>query len=323
MAYNYHNLPLLTVHDFVNSKNISNHYRKVSIEYSESELSKIRSFHKGNFQLSGTNHFMPDFIVSDDAKKSLNYPQGFLIMEADSSYYTDRSNLDSYEISFTLEGEGILDYRGERYKLEKGDGYFISCKERHLYKTSGKNWTRSIFHINGPIVETIFDRFSADNNVTFSLSTCPNFEMLQIQVLKTSQKIMPYREYKISCLLDLLLTELLTTKGGSLLLDSEHDTIATIITYLEEHYPENITLEMLTHDFGINRTNLCREFKNYTGFSIKKYILTLRINQAKLLLQNTNYRVEEISEIVGFHDAAHFIQIFKKMVGITPHQFRK
>lgn len=323
MAYNYHSLPLLTIHDFVNNKNITKHYSKFSHDYGENELSKIRSFHKGNFQLSGTNHFMPDFIVSDDAKKKLNYPQGFLIMEADSAYYTDRSNLDSYEIRFTLDGEGFLEYRGEKYELKKGEGFFIDCKEQHLYGTSGKSWTSTIFHVNGPIIETIFHKFSADNHVKFSASNCPNFEMLLVQVLKASQKVMPYREYRISCLLDLLLTELLTTKGGALTLDSGHDTMAKIINYLEEHYQEDITLEMLTHNFGINRTNLCREFKNYTGFSVKKYILTLRMNQAKLLLQNSSYRVEEISEIVGFHDTAHFIQIFKKMVGVTPHQFRQ
>lgn len=323
MAYSYHGLPLHTVFDIINNKNKAKHYKKLSNSFNENQISKLQTFHQGNFQLSGTNHFMPDFIISDDAKKTLNYPQGFLIMEADSAYYTDRSNLDSYEIRFTLNGKGFLEYRGEKYELKEGEGFFIDCKEKHRYGTLEDQWTSTIFHVNGPLVETLFAKYSSDNNVKFSILTCPNFEMLQIQVLKASQKIMPYREYKLSCLLDLLLTELLTTKGGALLLDSGKDTIASIINYLEEHYQDDITLEMLTHDFGINRTNLCREFKNYTGFSIKKYILTLRMNQAKKLLQNSNYRVEEISEIVGFHDTAHFIQIFKKMVGVTPHQFRQ
>lgn len=323
MAYYYHELSLFTISDFVNDKNKNKHYKKLSGSLSESQLSRLQSFHQGSFQLSGKNHFMPDFIVSDEAKKFLNYPQGFLIMEADAAYYTNRSDLDSYEIRFTLDGVGFLEYRGEKYEIKKGEGFFIDCKEKHLYGTSGNNWISTIFHINGPLVEKIFMRFSADNNVKFSASTCPNFEMLQVQALKASQKVMPYREYRISCLLDLLLTELLTTKGGALLPDSGKDIMAKIIYYLEESYQEDITLEMLTHKFGINRTNLCREFKNYTGFSVKKYILTLRMNQAKLLLQNSNYHVEEISEIVGFHDTAHFIQIFKKMVGVTPHQFRQ
>ncbi|WP_050640791.1 MULTISPECIES: AraC family transcriptional regulator [Clostridia] len=322
MPYNYHGLSLFTLSDIVDDKKIEAHYKCLSGKMPEVELKKIRPFHQGAFQLSGTNHFMPDFIVSEEAKQTLSYPQGFLIMEADSSYYTDRKNLDSYEISFTLEGKGFLEYRGMKYQLEKGEGYFISCKEHHLYGTATEKWSRTIFHLNGSLVETLFSKYSSDRNVKFTLNSFPNFEMLQLQVLKASQKIMPYREYRVSCLIDLLLTELLTANNATAFPASTQNVIAAIIQHLRDYYNQDITLTDLAHDFGINRTNLCKEFKNYTGFSIKQYVLTLRINHAKLFLRNSNYRVEEISELIGFHDTAHFIQIFKKMIGLTPHQFR-
>lgn len=322
MSYSYHDLPLFTLSNFVNDKNKEVHYRHLSGKISDTELKKIRPFHQGSFQLSGTNHFMPDFIVSEEAQQHLLYPQGFLIMDADSTYFTDRQNLESYEISFTLEGEGFLEYRGIRYQIKKGEGYFIDCREHHLYGTASDKWVRTIFHINGRLAETLFLKYAADGSVKFSSNSCPNFEMLQLQVLKTAQKIMPCREYRVSCLIDLLLTELLSTKNAVSTPASMQNAIEAVIHHLGNHYNQDITLAALSHDFGINRTQLCREFKNYTGFSVKQYILTLRINHAKLLLKNSSCRVEEISELIGFHDTAHFIQIFKKMIGITPHQFR-
>lgn len=323
MSINYNELTFFTVFNSLSNENKNRHYERLLHTFDENQVSLVQKFHIGTFHLSGTNHYLPEFPVTEEAKAALNYPQGFLIMEADGSYYTDRSNLESYELRFTLDGEGALQYRGQKYSLKKGDGYFINCREPHLYYTAGTQWTSTIFHINGSTVGTIFNKYAANGNVKFSANTCPNFEMLQFQVLKASQEIIPYRDYKISCLIDILLTELLTSKSEDIRRNTKEDILPQIINYLQTHYAEDITLEQLTHMYGINRTKLCEEFKNHTGFTIKKYLLTFRINHAKLLLQSTPDSIDIISETVGFHDTAHFIHLFKKIVGTTPLQYRK
>lgn len=323
MAINYQELTFYTVSNFFNNENKNRHYERLLHTFDQNQVSLLRKFHIGTFHLSGTNHFMPEFLITEEAKSALNYPQGFLIMEADESYYTDRADLESYELRFTLSGEGTLQYHGQKYSLKKGDGYFINCRDPHLYYTTGTQWTSTIFHINGPAVSAIFNKYAADGNVKFTASSCPNFEMLQFQVLKTSQELIPYREYKISCLIDILLTELLTSKSEGPRMAARRGILPQVINYMEMHYSEEITLEQLTHTFGINRTKLCEEFKKYTGFTVKNYLLTLRINHAKRLLQSTPDSVEIISEEVGFHDTAHFIHLFKKKIGTTPLQFRK
>lgn len=323
MTANYKELALQTISDAFHTQNRERYYEHLMHSFNSEQISALSKFHKGEFRLSGTNHYLPQFIISEEAQKKLCYPQGFLIMEATEDYFTNRAHLASFEISFTLDGEGMLQYRGKKYTLKKGEGYWIDCREQHFYKTNGENWTRTIFHINGNLVKTIFDQFAADGNVKFSVNTCPNFEMLQFQALKASQKIMPYYEYKLSCLLQILLTELLTSKAEGFRLDAEGELMPKIISYLQEHFKEDITIDTLIHQFGINRTTLCEEFKNYTGFTIKKYLLALRLNQAKLLLRGSSLSVETIAEEIGFHDTAHFVQMFKKSVGLTPLQYRK
>ncbi|CUX23180.1 AraC-like ligand binding domain protein [Clostridium sp. C105KSO15] len=99
----------------------------------------LTPFRKGHFQINGVEHYHPAFLVSEDAKQNLIYPQGFLIMDARKDYYTDRSYLDSFELRYTLEGEGFLEYNGRKYTLRPGEGYWIDCKKPHYYGTTDTN----------------------------------------------------------------------------------------------------------------------------------------------------------------------------------------
>lgn len=323
MSVHYQELPFYTIKDSFDNHNKKIRYKRLTRDFSQEQISTLQKFHLGSFRLSGTNHLMPEFIITEATKKHLFYPQGFCIMEADASYYTDRSGLDSYELRYTLSGRGVLEYRGQTYVMNAGTGFWIDCREPHRYYSDHSDWICTIFHINGTMAAALFHQYSSDGNVLFSANSCPNFEMLQFQVLKSSQKIMPYYEYKLSCLIDILLTELLTSKESSFQSDSENEIIPDIISYIQDHYTEDLTLEQLMHRFGISRSSLCAGFKKYTGFTIKKYILTLRFHHAKRLLHNSILSIEAVAEQSGFHDTAHFVQMFKKNVGMTPLQYRK
>ncbi|MFV2051139.1 helix-turn-helix transcriptional regulator, partial [Metabacillus sp. YM-086] len=59
------------------------------------------------------------------------------------------------------------------------------------------------------------------------------------------------------------------------------------------------------------------------GSSLTEYLTIRRIKQACQLLQMTNKPIEFIGENLGFGSVSYFIQVFKKMVGTTPHQYRR
>ena len=324
MSVDYQKLPLYKVFDSVNEGTTSSYYHRLKSALNDEQISILQMYHKGRFQLSGVNYYMPEFLVSEEARCSLNYPQGFLIMEADDRYYTDRSGLDAYELRYTLEGEGMLIYRDRRYSIRPGEGYFIDCREPHFYQTAGESWRSTIFHLNGQLVGAIFRQYAGDDDVKFTAAACPDFEMLQFQILEESLKIAPYFEYRLSSLIDQLLTALLVSKilaqGAA---SDDQRCMEALITYVKDHAAEDLTLDFLAHRFHLSRTKLCSEFRQYTGFTIKQYVLNLRINQARQLLAYSLRSVAEISEETGFHDTAYFIQVFKKHTGMTPLQYRK
>ena len=68
----------------------------------------------------GTEHILPDFIVSSKAKETLIYPVSFSLLKTSYDYYTEGKNQEFYEIRYILDGEGYLKYNGRSYLLKKG-----------------------------------------------------------------------------------------------------------------------------------------------------------------------------------------------------------
>ena len=101
------------------------------------------------------------------------------------------------------------------------------------------------------------------------------------------------------------------------------EVIHSVVIYLEQHYSENITLEMLTHHFNTNRTSLSEKFKQLTGKSIIEYLVDFRIEIAKAMLRDTALTVSEVSERCGFSDQPYFNRTFRKKIGCTPNAYRK
>lgn len=97
-----------------------------------------------------------------------------------------------------------------------------------------------------------------------------------------------------------------------------------VIQYIKEHYKEKIVLEDIAKEFNYSVGHLCRKFKMEIGDSIVNYIIKYRISMAmKLLFERPDLSIEEIALDVGFNDVQFFDKTFKKLVGMTPGQYRK
>lgn len=295
---------------------------RVYREFPSEKVSLLSPYHQGRFLLNGTSHIMEEFMVRSEAKDALAYPQGFLIMEAGPGYFTEREELPSYELRFCFAGKGELQYAGRRYTISPGEGFWIDCRRPHRYAAIETPWVCSIFHLDGMPLKAIYKAYCVEGNVTFSADRFPDFERLQLEVLRNTQALTAYRDYKTSAQICDLLTGLLLSRAAAAG-EQQEGFIPSVCRYLKENIHEDITLETLCQRFAVSRNKLCTDFRSQTGFSVKNYLLILRINHARQLLRSSTRSVEQISEACGFHDTAHFIQMFKKQTGLTPLQFRK
>ncbi len=101
------------------------------------------------------------------------------------------------------------------------------------------------------------------------------------------------------------------------------DRITQIQIWIEQNYIDNLSMDDLAKKAGLSKGYFFRAFKKAFGIAPLSYQQQLRIEAAKTLLKTTSLRCNEIAYRVGFNDVYFFHRIFKKLVGLTPNQYRK
>jgi two-component system response regulator YesN len=94
------------------------------------------------------------------------------------------------------------------------------------------------------------------------------------------------------------------------------------INYIQKHYKEQITLNIVAEHVYVSTSYLSRMFKKELGINFIDYLNGLRIEKAKELLMDPKYKTYEVAEKVGINDAHYFSRLFKKYVGISPTEFK-
>ncbi len=96
-----------------------------------------------------------------------------------------------------------------------------------------------------------------------------------------------------------------------------------IIEYINTYYCQfKISMEMVANQFNISASYLGRIVREETGHTFNQYITTLRLEEAKRLLRDTDEKVKDIVSKVGYVDVANFIRKFKTIENVTPNQYR-
>ncbi len=101
------------------------------------------------------------------------------------------------------------------------------------------------------------------------------------------------------------------------------DIVENIMTYVKRSYSNNITLEFVSSLFYMNRSYCSHLFKKKTGKNFVDYVNAIRIEEAKLLLSQSDKKLYHISKAVGYDNVKYFFRVFKKLTGVTPEQYRK
>ncbi|QEH68082.1 AraC family transcriptional regulator [Cellulosilyticum sp. ST5] len=99
--------------------------------------------------------------------------------------------------------------------------------------------------------------------------------------------------------------------------------IYDIAFYIHNHYHEDLSLASLAKQFFLSPCYLSHQFKEVTNFTLTHYIQISRIQNAKYLLQNTDFSITEIAQRCGFQSFSQFNRIFRRECQVSPSEFRK
>lgn len=112
----------------------------------------------------------------------------------------------------------------------------------------------------------------------------------------------------------------LTFKADSI--DFNHDkVIEKISSYVNEHY-QQASLEGASQLVHLNPVYISKYFKEKTGRNFSDYVVEVKMEKAAIFLKNPEYKIYEISEMVGYSNAKNFTRTFRKYFGKTPREYR-
>lgn len=240
-------------------------------------------------------------------------------------YYTERTNLKSYQLIYTLQGEGHLEYLNKRFTIVPGQLFLLDCTINHRYFTEqGKTWDFLWIHFWGAQAKDYFKELNRDGFKVFNVNNQFQIESSMRRVLALNQKRLLGYDVMSSHLIDSLLTELLlyqlAINQPSMIMPKD---IEDVINDIEENFREELTLDILAHRHGISKFYLSHKFKANTRTTVNEYLINTRLNFAKELLRSTEQTVTQITYEIGMNNVTHFINLFKSREGLTPLAYRK
>lgn len=249
------------------------------------------------------------------------------------------------EIFYVLEGVGNYLIEDRSYNFKKGDLFVIGNQELHKSQLiDGQPFKAIVVMFEPELLKAIqiqdeieplnlfFDRpaqFSHQLEVSPSLHE--SIMYIFKQMIEEVERQEGYSSRGIVSLLQWLLIQLCrayeVARGDGKINRFSGVRMKSVITnlldYINQHFSKDFNLEQVAHELNVNPSYLSREFKKSTNFTIVEFITAKRIRLARNLLRNTNYTVTKISSEVGYNNVTHFNWTFKKIMGISPVQYRK
>lgn len=246
---------------------------------------------------------------------------------------------EDIQFIYVLDGEIEVVTLEDRIALHKGEGFFINKNVVHLVnKVDACHYNSFIFpdyflrfYIGGPADEIVGHIIGNIHIPVYHITNTSKHQPILHVLEKLSsleQSKSSLYPYEVLCTLTTLWLEfcriiptakLQTAKKNSPI----SNRMAIFLQYIELHYSEDLTLDMIAGSANVSKSECLRCFKASLQTTPYKYVMEYRLSKAADLLKNTDQSIEQIANAVGFAQISHFGKCFREKTGLSPSTYRK
>ncbi len=235
-----------------------------------------------------------------------------------------------YEIYMFLEGDSYYVVEGRKYELTPGDVIIIRKHEMHrVFHMSEKQYSSLVLFVfpeffeenNCKEYEQAFLDYSKDNKINCQTVISSGLQDTIDRLLKYSNNT---KNIDLPVVKSTLI-EILHIINGVNRFEKPAKTnqsINKIISYLNDNFTSEVSLDSLTEQFFISKYHLCREFKKATGLTLQEYVRRKRLTLASELA-HSGMTLSEAATRAGFTDYTCFYRYYKKRKKTSPSNHKK
>lgn len=259
--------------------------------------------------------------------------------------YMENHIHDYYEILYVYQGSCTYFFQDTSFPLHKGQFLILSPNTVHhiemdkdgfgltinIRKSTFQDTFQTLLNehnlLSDFFAHTFYDA-ETSNYITFDIENTPEFNYLIQQIFDESNCTENHSNMICVSLLNLFFGKLLQDFGRTIHLYSDvnnttyNRSFPLMLKYVQSNY-QTITLPMMSQIFHYNESYISLLFKKYLNENFSNVVQNLRLEQSKNLLENTDYNLDKISEMIGYNSVDHFSRIFKRKYGMAPSKYRK
>ena len=246
--------------------------------------------------------------------------ESFGITYPNPDFHICRTGATYFILEFILSGKGYLVINGRTYPLKANDVYLLEPGSTHEYYADKDDPFKKIWvNFKSNLFFTIFNEYDLkqtyvfpDTDIFEEMSSILALEEVSVyndHIYKTASK------YLFSIFMKLAEKRQITPDGSVI--------AQQILAELDKAIDGTVSIEEICSKLFISRSKLIREFKTHYHVTPHAYLISRKIDFAKMLLQNTTHSIKSISTHLGFADEHYFSNIFKKKTGMSPSEYRR
>lgn len=265
--------------------------------------------------------------------------------EFDDSFVDRPESHEEWEMVYIDRGECNIIADNEKFTLSQGEIYFHKPREEHMLQIIEgipSNIFIITFNCNSAAMRYFEKRkLEADVSTKQHIATIIHeasntyylpFNNPSMSGLKyKSGKILWAGDQTVLIRLELMLIELIrldesfAERPRAFLKKEiiEDDLCFKIVEYMEAHLYEKLSMDELSKNLSFSKSYISKRFASTCGYSIVDYFNTMKINEAKRMIRETNKNFVEIADLLMLSNSHYFSTLFKKYAGMTPTQYKK